>query len=59
MPAQVLVLGGQSYPVPFSDDTAVLYPELFDPATGAFTVQAPHTVPRTYHSVAILMLDAT
>ncbi len=52
-------MGGQSYPVAFTDDTAVLIPELWDPATEAFTELAPHTIPRTYHSVGVLMLDGT
>jgi galactose oxidase len=53
----VLVVGGQSHPVPFSDDTAVLAPELWDPATERFTTLAPMAVPRTYHSIAILLPD--
>ncbi|HVK23114.1 MAG TPA: discoidin domain-containing protein [Actinokineospora sp.] len=56
---KVLVIGGQSRPVPFSDQTAVLTPELWDPATGQFTRLAPMAVPRTYHSVANLLPDGT
>ena len=52
-------MGGQSYAVPFTDGTAVLIPELWDPETEAFTELAPHTIPRTYHSVGVLMLDGT
>ncbi|WP_020177832.1 RICIN domain-containing protein [Methylopila sp. M107] len=54
---EVVVLGGQTYPVPFSDDRPILVPELWSPATGAFTRLADMTIPRTYHSVAGLMLD--
>ncbi|MGM1062268.1 discoidin domain-containing protein [Saccharothrix sp. Mg75] len=54
---QVVVIGGQSRPVPFSDHTATLVPELWDPTTGAFTRLAPMAVPRTYHSVANLLPD--
>jgi galactose oxidase len=54
---KVLVIGGESYPVPFSDDTAVLNPELWDPATETFTTMAAMTVPRNYHSVATLLPD--
>ncbi|MBO0881192.1 MAG: discoidin domain-containing protein [Mycobacterium sp.] len=54
---KVLVVGGQQYPQPFTDTGAVLSPELWDPATGKFTVMAPETIPRTYHSVAILLPD--
>ncbi|WP_156754907.1 discoidin domain-containing protein [Actinokineospora pegani] len=53
----VLVIGGQARPVPFSDQTAALTPELWDPATGQFTRLAPMAVPRTYHSVANLLPD--
>ncbi|HKN96153.1 MAG TPA: galactose oxidase-like domain-containing protein, partial [Pseudonocardiaceae bacterium] len=55
---KVAVFGGQNYPVPFSDNTAVLSAELFDPASGSFTPMSPAAIPRTYHSVALLMPDA-
>ena len=55
---QVMVLGGQSFPVPFSDNTSVLAPELWDPTTETFTILAPMAVPRNYHSVALLLPDA-
>jgi galactose oxidase len=54
---KVVVFGGQNFPVPFSDNTAVLSAELWDPATEQFTTMAPAAVPRTYHSVALLMPD--
>ncbi|ESZ98502.1 carbohydrate-Binding Module family 32 protein [Sclerotinia borealis F-4128] len=53
----VIVIGGQPYPVPFTDTDAVLTPELWDPTTQTFTILPPHTIPRTYHSIALLMLD--
>ena len=53
----VVVIGGQARAVPFSDQTAVLVPELWNPATGRFTRLAPMAVPRTYHSVANLLPD--
>lgn len=55
----VLIVGGQIRAVPFSDDTAQLTPELFDPATNTFTQLAPMQIPRTYHSTAVLLPDAT
>ncbi|GAA3346326.1 hypothetical protein GCM10020358_56880 [Amorphoplanes nipponensis] len=55
---KVVVFGGQNFPVPFSDNTAVLGAELWDPATETFSALAPAAVPRTYHSVALLMPDA-
>ena len=56
---KVLVLGGESYPIPFSDNTAILTPELFNPATSSFTSVNPESIPRTYHSFALLLPDAT
>jgi galactose oxidase len=54
---KVLVVGGQQHPQTFTDTGAVLSPELWDPATGNFTVMAPQAIPRTYHSVAVLLPD--
>jgi galactose oxidase len=54
---KVIVLGGQPYPKPFTDTGAVLNPEIWDPATGKFTLMAPEAAPRTYHSVAALLPD--
>ena len=55
----VFITGGQVYANPFSDDTAQLTPELFNPASNTFTQLAPMAIPRTYHSVAVLLPDAT
>ncbi|MCJ1477024.1 hypothetical protein MMC13_005695 [Lambiella insularis] len=55
----VFVTGGQAYAVPFTDSTAVMYPELWNPTTGTFTVLSPMAIPRTYHSWALLLLDGT
>jgi galactose oxidase len=54
----VLVVGGQNYAVPFTDATAVMTPELWDPMTQRFTELAPMSVPRVYHSVSLLLPDA-
>ncbi|MGW7457320.1 discoidin domain-containing protein [Streptomyces sp. NPDC054797] len=54
---KVAVFGGQAHPVPFSDATSVLAPELWDPATGTFTPLATMAIPRNYHSVANLLPD--
>lgn len=54
---QVVVLGGQTYPVPFSDSRSVLAPELWDPATERFTTLPAMSVPRNYHSTALLLPD--
>jgi galactose oxidase len=53
----VVVVGGQAYAKPFTDTGAAQAPELWDPATGRFTILTPEAVPRTYHSVAALLPD--
>ncbi|MGF6969723.1 galactose oxidase [Paraburkholderia sp. WC7.3g] len=54
---QVVVIGGQAFAQPFSDDTGVLAPELWDPTTKRFSVLPPQAVPRNYHSIALLLSD--
>ena len=54
---QVVVVGGQTFGAPFSDSNSVLPTELFDPETETFTLLPPLTVPRNYHSVALLLPD--
>ncbi len=55
---QVVIIGGQTYAVGFSDNNSVLVPELWDPASETFTALAPIAAPRNYHSVALLLPDA-
>jgi galactose oxidase len=55
---KVLVVGGLNNGKAFSDSGALLTPELFDPTANNWRELAPMTVPRTYHSVALLMPDA-
>ncbi|PSN59805.1 galactose oxidase [Corynespora cassiicola Philippines] len=55
----VFVTGGQSWVEPFTDGTAAYVPELWNPATGTWTQLNPMAIPRTYHSVALLLPDAT
>jgi galactose oxidase len=54
---QVMIIGGQTYPVPFSDATAILIPEIWDPLTQVFRQLNPMVTPRVYHSTAILLSD--
>lgn len=54
---QVVILGGQTFAREFSDDYAVLAPELFDPETGSFSVLPPMSVARNYHSIGLLLPD--
>lgn len=56
---QVLVVGGQYYALPFSDSTPSFPSELFDPVTNTWSTMASIAVPRNYHSVALLLPDAT
>ncbi len=56
---KVFITGGQVTPQPFSDDTAQYTSELWDPNGFHFFKTAPQPIPRTYHSVAILLPDAT
>ncbi|KAH7124213.1 hypothetical protein EDB81DRAFT_912197 [Dactylonectria macrodidyma] len=55
----VLVTGGQRKSVVFTNTDGILVPELFNPATKKWTQLVPHAVPRNYHSVSILLPDAT
>ncbi|MEJ8856026.1 discoidin domain-containing protein [Variovorax robiniae] len=54
---QVVVIGGQTIALGFSDSNAVMVPELFDPITETFTPLPAMSVPRNYHSVALLLQD--
>jgi len=54
---QLIVVGGNENAKIFNDQTSVLEPEIWDPQTDQWTLMAPHTVPRNYHSVALLLKD--
>jgi galactose oxidase len=54
---QVVIVGGQTVPVPFSDDTSILISEIWDPDTQVFRQLKPMQTPRNYHSTAILLPD--
>ena len=54
---KVLIVGGQTYASTFTDDGAVLVPELWDPVTESFSQMDPMQTPRTYHSTALLLPD--
>ena len=56
---QVFTVGGESYAVPFSDQTSVMSPEMWNPSNGKWTVMASQAEPRNYHSVAVLLPDGT
>ncbi len=54
---EVVITGGQTYPVPFSDATAILTPEIWDPLTRVFRQLNPMQTARVYHSTGILLQD--
>ena len=53
----VLATGGSSFPGFNESAGAVLYGELWDPATGQWTVMASESQYRGYHSTALLLPD--
>ncbi|MFK7847308.1 MAG: putative Ig domain-containing protein [Rhodothermales bacterium] len=54
---EVLIVGGNTSGSKFSDDGTVLSAEMWDPDTGIWTELSDMSVPRNYHSVALLMTD--
>ena len=54
---QVVILGGQTTPRPFTDVNSVLVPEIWDPVTQVFSQLPAAQTPRNYHSVALLLQD--
>lgn len=56
---KIFVTGGQAKAVPFSDATAIMQPEMWDPEALTFSLLPRHRIPRTYHSIALLLLDGT
>jgi YVTN family beta-propeller protein len=55
---KVMMVGGMTQMLEFSNAYAVLPTEVFDPRTNSFSLLAPIQVPRNYHSVALLLPDA-
>ncbi len=53
----VLVIGGNTSGVKFSDEGTVLTPEIWYPETGTWHELADMAVPRNYHSIALLLPD--
>ncbi len=54
---EVLVVGGNTSGRKFSDDGAILVAEIWNPETGTWREGAPMTIPRNYHSIALLLTD--
>jgi chitodextrinase len=53
----VLATGGETDKSGYSNANAVLPAELWNPATGTWTTMSAMSVPRLYHSVAVLLPD--
>ncbi|MCD8534135.1 MAG: putative Ig domain-containing protein [Verrucomicrobia bacterium] len=54
---EFLVIGGNTSGTKFSDSGTVLTPELWNPDTGEWRQMSDMTVPRNYHSIALLLAD--
>lgn len=54
---EVMVVGGTTVGQEFDDDGTVLAPEIWNPDTGVWRTVADISVPRNYHSVAVLLTD--
>lgn len=55
---ELLVIGGNTVGKIFSDEGSVLPAEIYSPATDSWTVVDSLTIPRNYHSTALLLKDA-
>ena len=56
---KVLAVGGNTSGNKFSDAGTVYFAEVWDPATGEWSVLDSMDIPRNYHSVALLQADGT
>ncbi len=54
---EVMVIGGNNSTQKFSDVGTVLTPEIWNPSTGQWRAAANASVPRNYHSLAVLLPD--
>ncbi len=54
---EVMVLGGNTSGIKFSDSGGVTVPEIWNPTTGLWRTVAAQAVPRGYHVAAVLLRD--
>ena len=54
---EVAVFGGNTSGVKFSDAGSIYEVEIWNPVTGAWRVAAASSIPRNYHSTALLLTD--
>jgi YVTN family beta-propeller protein len=54
---EVMVMGGNTSGLKFNDTGSVYTPEIWNPTNGTWRIAADASVPRNYHSVALLLPD--
>jgi len=54
---EVMVLGGNTSGLKFNDTGSILAPEIWNPVTGQWREVTDMSVPRNYHSLALLLPD--
>ena len=54
---EVMVMGGNTSGLKFNDTGSILTPEIWNPVTGEWRNGADASVPRNYHSLALLLPD--
>ncbi len=54
---EVMIIGGNTSGLKFNDTGSILTPEIWNPTTGQWRVAADMSVPRNYHSLALLLPD--
>ncbi|PYH43742.1 putative galactose oxidase [Aspergillus saccharolyticus JOP 1030-1] len=55
----VFIAGGQTWGKPFHEEDINFVPELYDPATDTFYPLSRNNIKRVYHSISLLLPDAT
>ncbi|BAE64583.1 hypothetical protein F9C07_5163 [Aspergillus flavus] len=56
---KVFIAGGQTWGKPFHEDQIVFTPELYDPETDTFVQLSRNNIKRVYHSISMLLPNAT
>ncbi|OJJ07303.1 hypothetical protein ASPVEDRAFT_46644 [Aspergillus versicolor CBS 583.65] len=56
---KVFIAGGQVWGSPFNEETVQFYPEIYNPEADTFDVMNGQNIVRVYHSISMLLPDAT
>ncbi|EAW14633.1 putative galactose oxidase [Aspergillus clavatus NRRL 1] len=56
---KVFIVGGQNWGKPFHEGDIDFTPEIYDPETDTFVKQSRNNIKRVYHSISMLLPDAT